>query len=236
MNTKTPETAIRDAQREEHHRLRREHVAHAYFAAHPEYHLAAKVRDGTLSMEDAAKILEESARDPKTDLQRADLLQFSLDYETYLVREKKHSLTVAVVDIDYFKLINEELTHVGADEVLKDLATVMVTTLRESDDLLPLADKHSATRWGGEEFAVVLTGVDLVHGRAGAERLRRTIQERLTGRRPNGSPVTVSIGLSQYDPKQHEDAKALLTDADRQLLAAKAAGRNRVFPELKEAA
>ncbi len=236
MSLETPESTRRDAQREKHHRLRREHVAHAYFAAHPEYHLAAKVKDGTLSIEDAAKILEEAARDPKTDLQRADLLQFSIDYETYLVREKKHSLTVAVVDIDHFKQINEELSHVGADEVLKDLATVMVTTLRESDDLLPLADKNAATRWGGEEFAVVLTGVDLAHGREGAERLRQTIQERLAHRRPSGSPITVSIGLSQYDPQRHQDAKALLGDADRQLLAAKGAGRNRVFPELKEAA
>ncbi len=237
MAIETPEVTSRDAQREEHGRLRDEHVTAAYFQAHPDYHLAAKVKDGTLSMGDAAKILKESARDPKTDVQRADLLQFTLDYETYLAREDAHQpLSLAIVDIDHFKQVNEELTHVGADEVLRDVARVMATTLRESDDLLPLADKDAMTRWGGEEFAVILTGVDLSHGHEAAERLREKIEEQLAGRRPEGQPITVSIGLSQYDQQRHRDSSAFLKDADEQLLAAKAAGKNRVFPELKEAA
>ncbi len=236
MSVDTPEMRSRDEQREEHHRLRAEHVTTAYFKAHPEYHLATKVADGTLSMDDAATILHESARDPKTDVQRADLLQLTLDYETYLARENGEPLTVAIVDIDNFKKINEELTHVGADEVLREVAGNMVATLRTSDDLLPLADEESMTRWGGEEFVVVLTGVDAQQGYEAAERLRANIEQNLAGRRPNGEPITVSIGLRQYDRETHHDVSSFLKDADEQLLAAKAAGKNLVFPEVQKAA
>ncbi|MBI5466997.1 MAG: diguanylate cyclase, partial [Candidatus Kerfeldbacteria bacterium] len=105
--------------------LRAEHVVHAYLAAHPDYTLREEVEAGRLPIEKAYRIMKESARDPKTGVQRSDLLKYALEYEMYQTRETGEPVTVAVFDIDDFKRINTELTHVGADGVLKRVADII---------------------------------------------------------------------------------------------------------------
>lgn len=230
MTPARPPQRSRDDEREAYRRQRQRAVAERYFAEHPDDHLVAKVRDQSLTIDDAARILEESARDSKTGVQKADILHFALEYDMAVAREHHRPLSVAIVDLDHFKRINEELTHVGADQLLRDVVRVMSATVRASDDLLPLADRDVVTRWGGEEFVIVLTDATMDQAREVAERIRHIIDMSFQHRRPHDQPVTVSIGVAQYDPDRHPSAISIILTADEQLFAAKTAGRNCVRP------
>lgn len=147
-------------------------------------------------------------------------------------------MSVIIFDIDNFKTINQELDHVGADEVLARVADILQRGVRQSDDLLPhqSSKDEAVTRWGGEEFTVVLPGADLEQAQMVAERLRVRIANDLQDVRPGGQAVTVSAGVASYDAARHPDSKSLLKDADQQLFAAKNGGRNMIYPQPSEAA
>lgn len=130
-------------------------------------------------------------------------------------------LCVALADVDHFKQINDGYGHDAGDLVLQWIAAV----LREAGDT---AEAVFAARHGGEEFLLVLEGVD----RETALHRLRDLHACIGGLRPvvqDGSTVvvTVSIGVAHLEPGC-DDARALLTTADRQLYRAKHEGRNRV--------
>lgn len=122
------------------------------------------------------------------------------------------SLALLMVDADHFKDYNDRYGHLHGDEVLRTLAQAL-----GADDH---ADRSSA-RWGGEEFAILMTGTDLPNASAEAERVRQQIQKRAIG-------VTVSVGVAAMVPISGVAVTALMAAADGALYAAKAAGRNRV--------
>jgi diguanylate cyclase (GGDEF)-like protein len=125
---------------------------------------------------------------------------------------------VVFADLDYFKRVNDRFGHAAGDEVLKAFAAALRETVRESD---------VAGRWGGEEFALVLTGTDAAGGARLAERARAAIEQRVVAM-PDGEEVTVtaSFGVASY-PECHEFGE-LLAAADSALYEAKREGRNRV--------
>ncbi|MCX8049753.1 MAG: diguanylate cyclase [Methylohalobius sp.] len=126
-------------------------------------------------------------------------------------------VSVMVLDLDYFKSINDSLGHAAGDEVLKHAASVMQNALRASDVLC---------RWGGEEFLAIVPNADLASAAKLAERLRAA----LSSQQPKGlalkRPVTVSIGVGSCPPAR--DLDSLLHAADHALYRAKERGRNRV--------
>ncbi len=126
-------------------------------------------------------------------------------------------LSAMVLDLDYFKSINDTLGHAAGDEVLKHAASVMQNALRASDVLC---------RWGGEEFLAIIPNADLSAAAKLAERLRAA----LVAQQPQGlalkRPMTVSIGVSSCPPAR--DLESLLHAADQALYRAKEKGRNRV--------
>jgi diguanylate cyclase (GGDEF)-like protein len=137
-----------------------------------------------------------------------------------LVRAARFSDEVCVVfaDLDFFKRVNDRYGHPAGDEVLKAFANALRATVRESD---------VAGRWGGEEFALVLTGTDSVGGARFAERARAAIEATIV-QMPDGEAlsVTASFGVASY-PEAREFGE-LLAAADSALYEAKRAGRNRV--------
>lgn len=123
-------------------------------------------------------------------------------------------LSVLVLDLDSFKLINDRYGHDAGDEVLETFASLVSSAIRKVD---------LAARIGGEEFGVLAPETTGEEGAALGERLRRIVEEAFQDR----YSVTTSCGVAEYrgtgtDPEQ------LLRDADRALYAAKADGRNRV--------
>jgi diguanylate cyclase (GGDEF)-like protein len=128
------------------------------------------------------------------------------------------SVCVVLADLDNFKLVNDRHGHAAGDEVLKAFAATLRRTVRESD---------VAARWGGEEFALVLTGTDAPGGAHLAERARLEIESRPI-RMPDGEElfVTASFGVASFP--ECEELGELLAAADSALYAAKGAGRNQV--------
>jgi diguanylate cyclase (GGDEF)-like protein/PAS domain S-box-containing protein len=129
-----------------------------------------------------------------------------------------HSLTVVMLDIDYFKSINDTHGHQTGDAVLKALAALIQGTLRDTDIF---------GRLGGEEFAVVLPETDLEGAALVADRLRIQLGDLTVRVRENAVRFTVSIGVSEAKPKDRviED---VINRADEALYKAKRMGRNRV--------
>lgn len=120
--------------------------------------------------------------------------------------------SVALIDIDHFKTINDVHGHPVGDRVLADVARV----LRESAGALA-----TVSRYGGEEFAVLLPGADGLAAELQGEYLREAVYNL-----PLGFPVSVSVGVASR--RAGEDVETLIRRADEALYAAKRGGRNRV--------
>jgi diguanylate cyclase (GGDEF)-like protein len=125
-------------------------------------------------------------------------------------------LTLVLADLDDFKAINDLHGHPVGDDVLREFASVLRATVRESD---------LAGRWGGEEFLVLLPGTDADGGAQLADRVRRALAERsFLGKDGNVFDVTCSFGVAQHAPDG--DERELFADADRALYRAKRRGKN----------
>jgi diguanylate cyclase (GGDEF)-like protein len=122
-------------------------------------------------------------------------------------------LSVLMIDIDHFKRVNDTLSHEAGDHVLMRVAELLRACTRAVDTIC---------RYGGEEFIVLMPGVDHVVATARAERLRIMIE----GDRMGLVPVTVSVGIASRDRNAAGNLTLLLGEADRALYAAKQAGRN----------
>jgi diguanylate cyclase (GGDEF)-like protein len=135
---------------------------------------------------------------------------------------KRHAVTVTLVmlDLDHFKRINDTWGHQAGDQVLESVARTLMQMLRQEDVF---------ARYGGEEFAVVARGITPIGGLALGERLRAEV-EHMTIREPGSEriPVTISAGVCTAPGGREVSAADLVRQADANLYAAKAAGRNRV--------
>jgi diguanylate cyclase (GGDEF)-like protein len=125
-----------------------------------------------------------------------------------------HPLSVVLVDVDYFKRVNDRFGHLNGDQALKEVVQVCQSTLRVFDTF---------GRWGGEEFLVILPETDTSLAAALAERLRAKIA---AASLPGVGQITASFGVAAYTPLQPLDH--LVQSADQALYRAKQNGRNQV--------
>jgi diguanylate cyclase (GGDEF)-like protein len=141
----------------------------------------------------------------------------ALAREVSRARRNGTPLGVALFDIDRFKVLNDQAGHAVGDRVLRGISGILSQSQRGSD---------LATRWGGEEFLVLLPEVGLNGARVFAERVREQVQELAV---PEAGRVTVSAGVAELH--SGEDSTATLARADANLYRAKTAGRNRVVDQ-----
>jgi two-component system cell cycle response regulator len=167
------------------------------------------------------ELYESSVRDPLTGA--FNRRHFAERLESELAYAKRHNaqLSLLLLDIDYFKKINDQYGHLEGDRVLRELTWACHAQLRTEDMF---------ARYGGEEFAVLLRGVPLVGAVRAAERLRAAIAERVFLGEPS-FPVSVSIGCASVSCVEDASAGGLIHIADQRLYEAKQAGRGRVIAE-----
>lgn len=167
-----------------------------------------------------AKLRNMAFRDGLTGLYNYRYFHELMDRELNRSMRHHQPMSLLAFDIDHFKKINDAYGHPAGDEVLRTLATLVLTTMRTSD---------MVARYGGEEFAVILPMTDLAGGKVFAERLRQKVEGMETAIADIMVKITISIGLTSYEPEMMAAHKSQLIDAsDAALYQAKQNGRNRV--------
>jgi diguanylate cyclase (GGDEF)-like protein len=166
-----------------------------------------------------------SKRDALTGLANRRHLDIELDRLWAADGEPPTLVSVILMDIDHFKRLNDKYGHGAGDLCLKRMASILIAELGAASD--------GAVRYGGEEFLVVLPGLQLVDAMRIAERIRRSVE---TATIPNEGPglfgiVTASFGVASASAGELTAAE-LIAVADTALYAAKRKGRNQVWPPL----
>lgn len=139
------------------------------------------------------------------------------------------SLSLAMVDIDHFKSVNDTYGHLVGDKAIKLIANIIRKTLREGDIVV---------RYGGEEFLMILHGASCSNAQNVCERIRHQVKDTFFKEGNQQIQLSISIGISAYPEQQVSDEVALIHMADQALYHAKETGRNRVvaFSNLTKAA
>ena len=167
-------------------------------------------------------ILQYATLDALTNLNNRRQFETRLGQEISITKRQGKPLCAMMVDIDFFKSVNDTYGHAAGDEVLRTVAGIIKQALRESD--IP-------ARYGGEEFAVLLPFTHIPEAQIVGERLRKAVEEASINiyqdtEEEKQINVTISMGLAEYDGK--ETGEALFERADKALYEAKANGRNQV--------
>lgn len=149
---------------------------------------------------------------------RRDHIEGELHRKVMIMQRKPGDFSAMLLDLDFFKLVNDRHGHAVGDEVLRRVAVQVQDTLRGNDLF---------GRWGGEEFVVLMPDTGIVEAIEAAERVREAVRELEFIGHGYRFCITVSIGVAQLEPM--ESADMLAQRIDKALYAAKHAGRDRVL-------
>jgi diguanylate cyclase (GGDEF)-like protein len=164
------------------------------------------------------KLLQMSKTDGLTGVFNRRYLEERLGEEFERQRRHRRPLSVAILDLDHFKRVNDTYGHQCGDQILKDLVPAVRTSLRSTDIF---------ARYGGEEFCCVFPETGLADALSIAQRIRATVERRDFRHKEAVIRITASLGVSTVDAAT-PDADSLLSRADEALYRAKQTGRNRV--------
>jgi diguanylate cyclase (GGDEF)-like protein len=163
-----------------------------------------------------------SERDGLTGI--ANRRQFDLRLESEFRRASRSAglVSLLMIDIDFFKLLNDEYGHQRGDDCLSQVAKTLNSLASRSEDLV--------ARYGGEEFGVILPWTDHAGAMEVAERMRKAVEQLkiVHARSTIGQALTVSVGVATLYPEPRAKAASLLEMADKALYRSKTDGRNRV--------
>jgi diguanylate cyclase (GGDEF)-like protein len=163
-----------------------------------------------------ARLKETSFKDEVTGLYNRRFFSLRLEEELSRYRRFNHPVSVVVLDLDGFKAVNDEYGHTVGDETLREVAQILM--------------KHSrginvVSRYGGDEFAVLLVETSKAGARLYADRIREVVAKYLFS---HGKVVTASFGVASLPDDEAGTAEDLFRTADEALYAAKRAGKNQV--------
>ncbi len=195
------------------------------FALGADAYFEKPVDPGTLSTAVASMLqrladrTRQSSRDAVTHLPNRMVFYKAFTRATRLASRTKEPLTIALLDLDRFKSVNDIYGHQMGDRVLKKISQILLQTLRASDLL---------ARWGGEEFAILFPNTDLTQARVALNKALEGLRTQPFAT-PDGRPfrMTFSGGLTQVE--KGTSIEQAINEADRYLYLAKAAGRNHVL-------
>ncbi len=181
--------------------------------------MASQVASAVAAADNAENSERKALLDPLTGVpNRRQLTEDIANHRGLL--DSGGNTAVAMVDIDNFKKVNDELGHRVGDVVLQEVASVLRSAVRDGDEIY---------RYGGEEFVAIFKGASRKDALAAAERLRRAVEaESANGNQlAVAQPLTISIGVALM-PDHGTDITQLIEKADRAMYRAKDLGRNRV--------
>lgn len=166
------------------------------------------------TMKESISMLYEAAiRDEKTRLYNSKFFETILDMEIEKIKRNQQKLSLFMIDIDYFKKINDKYGHLKADELLVRLAEVLTKQFRKSDII---------SRFGGEEFFILLPETDLKKAKKIISRLRTAIK---SDKMLKKHDIAISGGLTEF--KKKDTKKTFEQRADKALYQAKKQGGDR---------
>lgn len=169
---------------------------------------------------------QQSIRDPNTGLYNRRYLEETSSRELRRMERAEQPLAMIMLDVDHFKQFNDTFGHEAGDLVLKQVAGTLLDHARESDVV---------SRYGGEEFALMMPATSLAHGAERAEALRKAIKQlHLAHRGRTLGTITASFGVAAF-PELGASWAEIVNAADRALYQAKADGRDRVVVGLGKA-
>lgn len=147
--------------------------------------------------------------------------RFEIDKKLSLEKEKierksDYACSLILIDIDYFKKINDTLGHLSGDEILKEISVLFLHSFRKIDTI---------GRWGGEEFMVILPLTTKEEATLAAEKLRVSVVKHTFSLKTN-NPITISLGVGEL--LKNKTIAESLCSVDEALYCAKKEGRNRV--------
>jgi diguanylate cyclase (GGDEF)-like protein len=187
--------------------------------------MMVRIAENLLARETATEgLIHFAFTDHLTGLRTRGYFEQQLELEIKRSERNQQPFVLLMLDIDHFKTLNDTYGHHAGDVVLKQVARILTADMREVD---------TVARYGGEEFVIVLPETTEDEGHAVAQRIRRSVEQaeyghaRLPG--AESKKLSISIGLSVFDPKAKARTKRELVDsADSALYSAKSQGRNRV--------
>ena len=169
------------------------------------------------------RLLQLATSDPLTRLFNRGYIDERFAVELSRARRYRKQLTLAVIDVDRFKMLNDNHGHASGDVVLRKIGAMLRESFRHSD---------TVGRYGGEEFVVILPEMEMEAGRQKLESLRQRIAHTRMAIPHRGEQVqiTISVGLATF-PSDGEDAARLFSLADKRMFRAKRQGRNQVVAD-----
>ncbi|MFP4139923.1 MAG: diguanylate cyclase [Phycisphaerae bacterium] len=182
---------------------------------------ARRIIDLQSKLLNAQKALRKQAtHDPLTELFNRGAILDVLSKELSRVQREQKSISVMLADIDHFKHINDTFGHRAGDAALKEVSHRMVENLRSYD---------SVGRYGGEEFLIVLPGLDEHSALGRADKFRLAVAQTPVPIEEQAIPITISVGIAVVGPGDDLHPERLVHRADEAMYEAKNTGRNRVI-------
>lgn len=182
--------------------------------------LEALVAERTRKLSEKSRELQRLAtHDPLTGLFNRRHADDYLDERIEEFKRYRRGFSIALVDLDHFKRINDDFSHDTGDQVLRLISAILSERCRETD---------MVARYGGEEFLLCFPGTGVATARDLCEELRISVEEIDWAMIAPGATITLSAGVASIRPGMTR--RALLSEADVRLYEAKYSGRNRVIP------
>jgi diguanylate cyclase (GGDEF)-like protein len=177
-------------------------------------------REYLLNIKQRYKLNKLNQQDSLTGIANRRFFDLSIESAWKSALRSKASLALVLIDIDFFKKVNDQYGHAAGDDVIKNIAQIIQTTCQRDSDLV--------ARFGGEEYAILFENFDVDKIANFCEKIRQQIESTPTIFENHEISVTASLGVAFSKPKLSKSTGELFKVADKNLYAAKESGRNQV--------